>query len=285
MSNTIGWGQGAVNNNIDYGQGPKIEKGVSDFGKVCYTSNSPETNLTGEATGGGGLISTKAMTNDSVSTSSLGFVSDDVMTGLGGLEKFSFTTWVYISSSLQSTNTIASAVNGMDEMFNVIARSGKGTPEIVISVNNYQQFVVAAPLDSWVNMTFTMNSIKGQPVSSLLWFDNVAQTNQVAPYGATTSSVLSVCNLLQDNTQTLQAFIKMNQIAFFDTTLTQADVTQIYGTGCPIDFSNLNPVVYIRDLESATYDGLTWSAIDLGSLATTFRSINPNGIITDSPCP
>lgn len=285
MSNTIGWGQGAVNNNIDYGQGPKIEKGVSDFGKSCYSSNSPETNLTGEATGGGGLISTKAMTNDSASVNSLGFVSDDVMTGLGGLSNFSFTTWVYISSTLQPANTIASSYTGSDEIFSIVVRDGKGIPDIVVSINGFQLFICLVPVNTWVNITYAMNTTKGQPLTSEMWFDNVPQTNQTLIPFTTTSSVLSPCYLLQDANQTAQGFIKMNQIAFFNATISQAMVSQIYATGCPIDFSSLNPVVYIRDLESATYDGIKWSATDIGSLATTFRSLNPNGIITDSPCP
>ena len=72
---------------------------------------------------------------------------------------------------------------------------------------------------------------------------------------------------------------------FFDYQLNQTNVDTIYNGGCPTDFSSLTPVVYIKDLESATYDGIEWTALDTGSLGGNFTSINLNGVITDSPCP
>jgi hypothetical protein len=49
MANTIGFGQGAVNNTNGFGKAPT--NNTIDFGEVCADSWSPETNLTGTGTG------------------------------------------------------------------------------------------------------------------------------------------------------------------------------------------------------------------------------------------
>ena len=45
MANTIGFGQGAVNNTNGFGKAPT--NNTIDFGEVCADSWSPETNLVG----------------------------------------------------------------------------------------------------------------------------------------------------------------------------------------------------------------------------------------------
>ncbi len=42
------WGQGAVNNNIGWGQAPIIDSKTGNFGKICFTSYAGKTSITGQ---------------------------------------------------------------------------------------------------------------------------------------------------------------------------------------------------------------------------------------------
>jgi hypothetical protein len=230
-------------------------------------------------------LNTKSMNNE-LGSSTLYFVGDTTMESLGGLDTFSFSTWVkFIASGYVGTTTIAKCFTARDLMWHFKIEVGKNGPEFVVIINNSPIFRCTPPsLNTWINISFAMKTTKGQPVEFDVWFDGVSQINSITPGGLTTPGVAGTSYLLADE-DNISSVMRMNQVAFFDYQLKQTNVDTIYNGGCPTDFSSLTPVVYIKDLESATYDGIEWTALDTGSLGGNFTSINLNGVITDSPCP
>ena len=99
MANTIGYGQGAVNNTNGFGKAPT--NNTIDFGEVCADSWSPETNLTG--TGGSSFSNTYSTEYDGIDAH---ITTDATYSELDGQNKMTLSCWV--KPTLNSTDEVLS---------------------------------------------------------------------------------------------------------------------------------------------------------------------------------
>ncbi len=58
---------------------------------------------------------------------------------------------------------------------------------------------------------------------------------------------------------------EIDEVSFFNTALTQIDITAIYNSGVPNNISSFNPISWYRMGEEANYTGRNWDLIDQGS--------------------
>ena len=57
----------------------------------------------------------------------------------------------------------------------------------------------------------------------------------------------------------------LDEVSYFNNTLSLSDITTIYNSGIPNDLSSLSPISWWRMGEEANYSGGQWKLIDQGS--------------------
>ncbi len=117
--------------------------------------------------------------------------------------------------------------------------------------------------------------IDDNPVTLLTQFNNAPITNVVTSANFTIGSR----NTLYEMNANFDEF------AYFNSKLSEGDVTSIYNGGVPNDISSLSPVGWWRMGEAATYGGGAWTLVDQGSGSNNGSSttLPPEALSTDVP--
>ena len=258
MANTIGYGQGAVNNTNGFGKAPT--NNTIDFGEVCADSWSPETNLTG--TGG-----TPPFSN----TQSILFDGIDDLVGLGNdisrqVQTLTMSVWVKPTANARDgivLNGHTSYGNQGIEIYWSFGQFGVRINGTTYGLgagsgqNNWSHILVAYDGNTLKRMT------NGVAIADVVVGATINYTNYNglrlgrSPYGYHIGNI--------------------DEFAFWDSDQS-ANFSTIYGTGVPNDISGLSPLNWYR-FEAAS--GTT--ATDSGSGATDGILLNGATRSTDVP--
>ena len=280
MSNTIGFGQAAVNNTIDYGQGA-IDNTIN-WGKSQTLSPSGETNITGTP-------STPPFSN--VNSFSFDGV-DDYFLGVGtyseldGQSKMTFSAWIK-ADSLSSTSYLF-GIGGSTTLWQVAVRlQSLSTTDarcyfyINGGTNNQRSYANLGAIKNdgqWHHLMICMDLVNFSSFDEVDYFldGNLLTTNG---YYNPTSLVnagtpLNIGNRENPNTGLMVGAV--DEFAIWSGTDLRNDVATIYNNGTPTDLNNNGltaPTTWQRMGDNATWNGATWTMTDVNG-GYTNRSIN-----------
>ena len=128
MANTIGYGQGAVNNTNGWGK--SATNNAIDFGEVCADSWSPETNLTGSS---GAFTNTYSTDYDGIDA----YIStDSTYSELDGATKATFSMWIKPTSSSTLIRNVFQIGNG--------STGGNGVCQLFLYQGNRIDFSISS---------------------------------------------------------------------------------------------------------------------------------------------
>ena len=244
MANTIGYGQGAVNNTNGFEK--SATNNTIDFGEICADSWSPETNLTG--TGATPAFSnTKSILLDGIDDyvdmgNNLDFTNTDA---------FSISCWFKrtrsgVSEFLVSKQDSTSNSRGYtllipfdDNKVTVVIRNNTASSGRLIV-----DCTTAITDTNWHNIIMTYDGSSN--VSGInLYLDG---NNDTGVTSGTLSATIS-------NTASFQIGAKngsnefsgnLDEVAVWNTELSASDVTTIYNSAIPNNISSLSPLSWWR---------------------------------------
>jgi hypothetical protein len=272
MANTIGYGQGAVNNTNGFGKAPT--NNTIDFGEVCADSWSPETNLTGTASTPS-FSNTQSIQLDGIDDYVEVSDADNLSFGNGTTDSpFSLSAWVKISNfnnahiifekrdHANNNNyeyvlaiTSAGGINNNIYDYNSLNRRGRKTSDGLISLN------------TWYHIAMTYSGVGGTNASDGIktYLNGVRvdnANNQKNTYTAmhNTNQPFKIGRILAGN---------IDEASVFDVELSASDVTNIYNSGLPNDISSISGLVS------------WWRFEGTGTTATDSGSGGNNGTLTN----
>ncbi len=277
MSNTIDWGQAAVNNTIDYGQGA-IDNTIN-WGKSQTLSPSGETNITGTP-------STPPFTNlNSFSFDGI----DDYFMGVGGYTELtsgtamSVSVWfksstyttlgrllfigkhveIYQNSSLYSNTQGTFTYRLRGNYGNSFATLGGGTNLGVANLVDGQ----------WHHLCFTWD---GATTTAKVYEDGVLKVTNTSASGTLNNSTTDAYSIGAEANGNRPIDGLIDEASVWTTELSESDVSAIYNNGEPTDLNNNGltaPTTWSRIGDLATWNGATWTMTDVNG-GYTNRSIN-----------
>tara|TARA_R100000353_G_scaffold52879_1_gene42259 strand:+ start:933 stop:1766 length:834 start_codon:yes stop_codon:yes gene_type:complete len=232
MANTIGYGQGAVNNSNGWGK--SATNNTIDFGEVCADSYSPETNLVG----GSSFSNTYSTDYDGIDA----YVStDSTYSELDGQTKATFSCWIKPTTSAVNRNIFhigngaTSGVSGVCQLwirqgnridFSIDTGSYFGRADInSINYGSWNHILIAIDLDSTDEFKCYVN---GSDATTL---DNLGSRTS---FSTATESLL----IGEMGTGQYHPFLgNIDEFAIWSGTDLRNDVATIYNSGVP---NNLN---------------------------------------------
>ena len=259
MSNTIGFGQAAVNNTIDYGQG--ATDNTINWGKSQTLSPGGETNITG----GGGTPA-----GFSVNSFSFDGVDDYFIMPQALLTSQDFSLSIWFKGGVNTSGQQLIAGNGNFWNFGLTKINGAGLNTDIAFWNG----------SSWVSLT---NGSTGdnQWHNLVVTFEDTANNLKAYYDGNLTfngtynvSNSDSITGIGYNSTYGRYWEGLIDEIGIWTSELSQSDVNTIYGTGAPSSLTSLNPLINFRMGENATWNGATWTMTSVGTDTRIARSIN-----------
>jgi len=238
MANTIDWGQAAVNNTNGFGK--SATNNTIDFGEICADSWSPETNLVG---GGAVFSNTQSILTDGVDD----FVNMGNVLNMAddGTDAFTFSFWckgisgTYIRQYFgKMTSTIHGY--GMYRVGNII----------YLFLGDYSSACIMARYTfsdstdgNWHHFAWTYDG--SEDVSGFtLYIDNTPVTLLTQFNNAPITNVVTTANFTIGSRNTLYEMnANFDEFAYFNSELSQSDVTSIYGGGVPSSLSSYSSLV------------------------------------------
>ena len=262
MANTIGYGQGAVNNTNGFGKAPT--NNTIDFGEVCADSYSPETNLVG----GSSFSNTKSIeldgTDDYVNVTD----ADNLSFGNGTTDSpFSISAWVNMTDATRFYVVSKGLVfsTNYEYLLNTNASDKLGLYIYDSSTNGRKGRLYDTALTSyenqWIHICGTYNG-NGFATGLKLYINGT----QVDDVNSNSGSYIAMENgnrpLNIGRTETgVYSYGKIDEVAIFNAELSSTDVTAIYNSGVPNDLNDLStpPLSWWR------FEGTGTTATDSGS--------------------
>ena len=259
MANTIGFGQGAVNNTNGFGKAPT--NNTIDFGEVCADSWSPETNLVG----GSSFSNTQSIDLDGV---------DDIVTmgdvldmANDGTDAFTISCWFKTTDTatqmLIAKQTNASPYNG----YNLYLSSNRfkfhlGTTSSSAVIQGQTGLIGTITDGNWHHLALTYDG--SQDISGFnLYYVNsnitIITTTNNTPNAVANSAHFLIGARGTSSSYGLNFDGATDEVAYFNSELSASDISTIYGTGAPSDLSSLSPVSWWR------FEGTGTTATDSGS--------------------
>ena len=273
MANTIGFGQAAVNNTNGFGQAPS--NNTIDFGEICADSWSPETNLTGA--GAIPFSNTKSIVFDGIDDYIDCADNDNLSFGNGVTDSpFSISLWLNIGNTKSRGVVSKYGSFGAEYLLYMVAGSVRFLlNDTVNSSSIYATGSTSLTLNTWYNVAITYD---GSGLSGInIYVNGVLET--LATGG---SGYVAMSNTNQPveigKYSTLEFLGKADEVAIFNSELSQGDITAIYGSGIPSSLSSYSSLVSWWRFEGT---GLT--AIDSGTGGN--NGTLENGVIRSTDVP
>ena len=218
------------------------------------------------------LFDNKSFTFDGIDDSvNVGLLSD-----LNGTQYFSMSMWVNPSALTSSTDHMifSTYTTSTNKLFFEFFGNQFG-----VNITNGTSRVVLFPMTfltgQWYHITLVYDGTQVGADKLKCYFDGVSQTNTQANFPSSLGTFINDCRI--GSYDPYFAYYSFNgnidEFAFFNTALSQANVTEIYNGGIANDISNLNPISYWRS-EFANWDGSNWTLIDQGSGANNGTSVS-----------
>ena len=250
MANTIDWGQGAVNNTIDWGK--SATNNTIDFGEVCADSWSPETNLTGSS---GAFANTQSTEYDGIDQ----YINCG--TGLGDSQRVisAFSVSMWIKPNVTSGNDLFFNIGSFANSFGQIAFQLQSNKLYIKLNNGGRSYNIAyTNTTAWQHLVFVYDG--GNSANTKMYLDNVAQSPTVGGVFPSTLDLTGLKTIIGAGYSVVYPYAGLlDEVSYFDRTLSASDVNTIYGTGVPNDINSLTPINWYR------FEGTGTTATDSGS--------------------
>jgi len=276
MSNTIGFGQAAINNTIDYGQG--ATDNTINWGKSQTLSPSGETNITGTP-------STPSFSNvNSFSFDGVDdyFLGTSTYSELDGQNKATVSFWIKPPSTIVDLQVIASVIRNAttsNHQFQVRLATN-GTVQISMDTNSKYIRASSTPLNfnAWNHVMFCFDTTQGTAANRGRVFINGADATSASAVSSTFKIATGSLHIAKNQNGHYNNFEGLiDELAIWSGTDQRANVSEIYGGGQVVDLNNLatapQPTTWSRMGDLATWNGATWTMTDVNG-GYTNRSIN-----------
>lgn len=234
MANTIGYGQGAVNNTNGFGKAPT--NNTIDFGEVCADSWSPETNLTGA---GAGFSNTYSTYYDGIDAY---IATDATYSELDGDTKATISLWIKPPSTIVDYQVIASVIKNAtttNHQFQILLVTN-GT--IAISMDSNSKYVRASStpltLNAWNHVLFCIDLTQATSANrGRIFINGTDATSAVTLSGALATST-GALNIGQNENGHYDNYEgNLDELAIWSGVDLRSDIATIYNSGVP---GNLN---------------------------------------------
>jgi hypothetical protein len=255
--NDIGWGQGAVNNDIGWGKG--ASNNSINWGAIHADSPSGDTDLVG-ASASPSFTNTKSLSLDGV--------NDSATAGHSGWgTSFTWSVWINISSV---SNYMGIYSDGSTVVPYLSGFNNGTTTKIAYGHSNGElQSTTSITTGNWTHVVLRKTSgtinifINGQ-------LDN-STVNDTGNYGVSSAVIGNFTPFVGSG---FGLHGKIDELALFNSALSDPDIASIWNNGTPTDVSSLNPVNYWRFEDNGN---------DLGSGGNTATLNNGATFSTDVP--
>jgi hypothetical protein len=243
MANTIGYGQGAVNNTNGFGKAPT--NNTIDFGEVCADSWSPETNLTGTPAG---FSNTQSIELDGVDDFVNVADNSNLSFGNGTTDSpFSISCWVKLGST--SAMGIVSKYGASSSTREWLFYTNAGKPRILLfdksnSTNAFAEGNTALSTNTFYHITCTYDGRGGSTAYQGLniYVDGVLQSLTIS--GTSYTAMHNTSQPVEIGKYTTNELLGyIDEVAVFNSELSATDVTTIYNSGTPNDISSISGLV------------------------------------------
>ena len=280
MANTIGWGQGAVNNDIGWGKG--ASNNDISWGAIHADSPSGDTSL--------GATATSSFTN----TKSIAFDGqNDVARASSNLDltgAFSLSLWINTThSATDGFKALAGSYhwgNGAFQNWILYLSSVRNRIALLIR-NSSNQAIVNAVIDDSVadiddgnwHHIFVVFSNTTATNSTKIFVDGSLDL-QVTPTGTTLRTTSQPFEIGGTETGTVDLFGLLDEVAIWDSDQSENAVT-IYNSGTPSDLTTYSPLHWWRMGDGDTFPTLTDNGS--GSIDLTMTNMGSDDIVEDVP--
>jgi hypothetical protein len=275
MTNTIGFGQAAVNNTIDYGQGA-IDNTIN-WGKSQTLSPSGETNITG--TGGTPPFSNvNSFLFDGIDEK---MFSTANYTEINGAQNFSVSFWL---KPIDSNDGLVWRFGKQGSTSRLACIYYPSIEIVIISFGTssyyYRSVNGSIPLNQWSHIVYTYNGALSRYNRPEIYVNGVLSQGTNTGITSSQSNFDGTLELGGTGTSGQQNFGNnyIDEFAVWNsTTLTQTQANELYNGGTPLDLNNIasglaQPTTWFRCGDLATWNGATWTITDVNG-GTTLRSV------------
>ena len=242
MGNTIDWGQAAVNNTIGFGDG--AENNTIGWGDIQSDSWSPETNLTG--TGGTPAWSnTLSTTFDGVDDSVDVGDNNNLSFGDGVTDSpFSFSAWIKMIDEIRFKIV---SKKGASQEYQFVTTGGGGVALYLYDNSTGARIArygasLSAYRNTWIHVCATYDGSSSS--TGIKCYVNGVQNDL---YTSASGSYTAMENTIQSveigKEGSYYAEGNQDEVAIFNTELSQTNITDIYNLGTPNDISAMSGLV------------------------------------------
>jgi len=248
-----------------------------DWGKIHYSSWSPETNLTG--TGGSSFSNTKSIELDGIDD----YVTFGNISNFSGATQFTFSGW-YKFNTVPARESIFSILVDNNNFFDVLMYDA--LTYVQLRVSGSSQFIQfnsnSFTQNQWSHIVVAYDNSKSTNREKLkVYIDNVDIFYAINT--ALTSALPTGTNTVTIGDTTRFSGVQLNgnadECAVFSTQLSASDVATIYNNGVPNDISSLSPISWWRCGDGDTAPTIT----DNGSGGNNGTMTNFSTFSTDVP--
>ena len=258
MANTIGYGQGAVNNTNGFGKAPT--NNTIDFGEVCADSWSPETNLVG----GSSFSNTKSIDLDGIDDYVEVADADNLSFGNGVTDSpFSVSTWWKMDNA-NGFRGVQKYSSSYEYRINTIGSSGILKCQLydnsnTIYIGQQSNVGLSSYVGQWIHVVMTYD---GSSSSSgiKLYLNGSLFASSDDSNGSYTAMHNTTSPFRLGKLTTGYADGLIDETAIFSSELSASDVTTIYNSGVPNDISSISGLV-----SWWRFEGTGTTATDSGS--------------------
>lgn len=274
MANSNGWGDGASNNNIGWGQGAD---NVIGWGASHSNSWAGATDIVG--------VTTPSFTNQY--SMLLDGVDESINCGsFSAYDNGDLSVSIWIKKTTMGTlesairNTGSSTVAGFSIIFEnafrkvAVARRTRTSDTVTAYLD------IGFTLDTWHNIAFTY---KDSTRTLKVYRDGILQSTTIGSASTNTASTNLHIGSFNGASNFLSGY--MDEISIFNSELSSTDITTIYNSGVPADLTSLSPLSWWRMGDGDTWGGTNWTLIDNGSSGHNATSVNMEQAdrVTDIP--
>ena len=259
MSNTIDWGKAAINNTLGFGQAAK--NSTLGFGEVEAASWSGETNITGTPS---------APSFSNVNSFSFDGVDDTFLipTLPSTFTDLSISFW--LKKGVDSTNAYVFARSTSQWLIFQNGTNNSLKYRLITNGGTYTKIGGAILDNQWHHCAFVWDSSAN---TFDIFEDGVKIGTSTTTSGSLISSTASAYIFSYVNGAPYSSG-NVDELAIFDSALSQSDVSAIYNNGEPQSLDAYSPLVWFRMGDNATWNGATWTMTSVGTDTRIARSIN-----------
>jgi hypothetical protein len=286
MANSIGWGQGSVNNNNGWGKGA-INNNIS-WGAIQSLSYSPETNLTGGSEGFSDTTSWSVSVDEFLNNSTT-FDTIPADDGASGV-KYTLNAWIKLDS-LSGTQVIyyVSESDGTLVAYLLVTSSGRLQAFVSGSGSNWAKSGTGTiAVDTWYMVSLRYNSPSSSRYHRLsVYVNGVKPTGHTSNFliaNAGSSANINIGNTYSD-TNHVNGHINEPSI-FYGHALSGSQLTDLYNSGMATDLNENTPTPthWFRS-ENASWDGSKYTMNDEMETSLTMVTNNMEQDDKDSDVP